>query len=693
MDNDTLLSRLDNPDQLDEQTSAFSLNLTDRQLYAMLTSELDKDIEYWNKPPWSLQDTDKRNVSFLLGEQQEKTLTVLVDGMEFTNNRLFTGLRAILSYATGNLAKPDLGPSNSNDAASKLAKGLAMSLYEHSLDEDADDLFRMFLLSLCVRKRAWLKLRYDPYKGTDGDVVTDYVNPEDGIPDRFATFNSDPNRFTHRLRCSLDELVARFPGKKKEIFAHYGIVRGVQTQMSREITYYETWFSYIENNVKQQAVAWFIKNSDGLILDKMRNPNWLYDGTAEEQLARNVTDFPPKPFIHGNYLTVSNSFIDETCLFDQAIPLQKLINKLIKQITDNADYVNGRWVYNKNAIDEADATRFTMAKAVNNALGVKHDDVGKAILNISSAQLPSYIWNTLQDAYHQLDSILGTPSQFRGETPSSQDTLGRDQMVKQQAGALQDDLVRAVAKSEKRYYKLKLQLMAVNYGENHVFSQKGGNGDYQYFAVSEDSIDPNVKFRIETDSNLPIDKVTIRNMALQLAKPGLIDPLTLFGDLGLPDADIRAERLLNYRNAPIGYMQSISTDMQNSDAELDIMLVTAGKTPDERDNYDERYLTYWNNFTTTNRFAMLPADAKQRLVIYLQFIQQKVAQAADLQGTQVPTVDAAGMLPYQPPAPPPPKVQLEGKLDASQSAQLAGVQPSQPQAPTQVNPQTNNGGL
>lgn len=666
----------------DEDYEEFSLDINDTELLNLLDRSLQTDVDHWNKAPWSLAETDKRNINYLLGEKQQD-ISVVIDDREFINNRLFTATRAILSYATGQMAKVDIGPTSNDPEPKRLAKGVSLSLYQHSLDEDADDLFRIALLQLISRKRSYIKMRYDPNKGVDGDIVSELCNPEDITLDRFAGYKKAPRVRYHRLQCTISELVTKYPSKQQQIYLHYNIERGVYSQTSRMVQYYEAWFTTTSSETTY-GVAWFIQGS-GFMLDKMKNPNWLYTGSTKNQRTINVLDEPPQPYVDFSYFNLGKSHIDETCLFDQAVPLQKLINKRLKQITDNADYVNGRWVMNKDSVEEADAKSF-INKGTNTTLMVKSDDVNKAVVNIQSSQLPAYVYQSLLDAYAQLDTIMGTPSQFRGEGSAAQNTLGKDLLIKQQAGILQDDLVRAVNKAARDYYRLKLHMMNVYFGEDHKFQQKGGDGNWNFFLLKDDTIHPNMKVHVETDSTLPIDKESIRAISQNLAKLNRIDNLTLFEDLGLDEPEMRTERLMRQQLSPVGYMQSMQSIQDNGDAELDIMLVTAGKTPEERSVYDDGYLTYWNNFMTTNRFAMLPQEAKQRLVIFLQFIQQKASQMAELQATQAPTqVDDAGLIPYQPPMQQP-KVNITGQLPPAAAEQAAGIQPAGNQTPQ---PNTN----
>lgn len=633
----------------DEAYEALDLILPDDKLNKMLVQSLDADVDYWNQAPWNLQSVDVENVRFFLGDQIRDKVYLNRD-TPYIDNRLFAATRAILSYATGQLAKPEITPSRSDETFEKMARSIQQALYQHSADEYVEQKVKAAVTNLIVRKRGYMKLRYDPNQGTYGDIITENCNPEDIIISRTAKFMDNPDKIYHRVRCSVEELCARFPNKEADIKMAFGIKQGRYSQMSRFVTYFECWFSYYDDKrVPREAVCWFLPEHN-LILDKMPNPNWVYTGDDAEDKQQNLMFVPPKPFIWFNYINLGHSFIDETCLFEQAKPQQIMLNKRGQQIWDNADYVNGRWIANKKAMSEDDAVKIINKGAKTVAL-VNSEDVTKAFANISSPDLPSYVYNTLMDARNEIDTMMGTPAIFRGEQPSSQDTLGRDLMVKQQAGALQDDLVRAVALGMERYYKVKLQMMRTYYTDDYWFQVKGGDGKFDFIMLNGDNIDANVKVGVQVDSTLPLDKESIRVTALQLSQknPNVgIDQLTLMEDLGMPDPEIRTERFLKSQLEPQVYLKSIEQNLDNNDAEIDIMLLTAGKEPEERDDYDEGYLGYFNMFIASNRFAKLPQDAQQRITTFLIAVQHIATESANLQAT---ALDDAGMLDTPPVAP------------------------------------------
>lgn len=663
----------------DEQYEVFNLSMPDDTLRKMLIDSLDANIDYWNQKPWQLKKTDKENTNFLLGNQHNSAEFLMPNTSgEYDDNRLIASVRAILSYATGSLAKPEITPSRSDDDYIKMARSIQNALYQHSADEKVDQKTRAAVLNLLVRKRGYMKLRYDPNAGIYGDIVTEVCNPEDIIIDRFAGFMSNPNIIYHRIRCTVDELIARFPKKEKDIRIAFSIKAGRFSQMARYITYFEAWFTYMDkDNIPREGVAWFLPEHE-LILDKMPNPNWIYTGKDKKDKQTNVLVRPPKPFVWFNYVNMGHSFIDETCLFEQARPQQQLLNNRLKQFNKNVDFMNGRWVYSKKALSDEDAARF-VNKGSRTLLGVNAEDVGKAVQVLTPDIMPQQVYESIIDSRNEIDGLMGTPSVFKGSQPTTQDTLGRDLMVKQQAGMLQDDLVRAVNIGMEQYYQIKLQMMRVYYTDDYWFQVKGGDGKFDFIMLNGDMIDSNVKIGVQVDSTLPLDKASIRQTSMELWKSGeAIDYETFMKDLGLPDPEVRAERYLRSKLDPIGYMQSVTQGIDDNDAEVDIMLLTAGKEPTERDNYDEDYLNYFNNYLTLNKFRLLPPDAQQRITTFLQEVSER-AQRSEQLGSSM--LDDAGITtaPITPPAPQK-QVRITGTLDPQQSAQEAGLPPPAPQA-------------
>lgn len=662
----------------DEEYEVLNLSMPDDKLKQLLIDSLNSNKDHWDKAPWRLEETDKKNTAFFLGDQLENNIFLKTDSNgSYVDNRLFSSTRAIISYATGQLARPEIVPSRGDDIYLKGARDLQSALYQHALDEQVDQKTRAAVMNLVIRKRGYLKLRWDPNKGENGDIVTEVCNPEDIIIDRNAKFLDNPNIIYHRIRCSTEELIARFPDKEKEILQAFSIKQERFTQMSRLVYYYEAWFTYQDDkHAPQEGVCWFLPEAK-IILGKQQNPNWIYLKNAKKEKKDNVLDVPPKPFVWFNYINLGHSFIDETCLFEQAKPSQDMLNKRLSQLHQNIDFMNGRWVASKKAFSEEDAQKFVNKGARTIAL-VDADDVGKALQVQTPNQMPAEVFQSVLDIRNEIDNMMGTPSQFKGSAPTSQDTATRDLMIKNQAGMLQDDLVRCVSSGMERYYRILTQMMRVYYTDDYWFQCKGGDGKYEFILLNGGKLDSNVKISVETDSTLPIDKESIRATAMQLWTAGeAIDYKTFMEDLGLPNPDVRAERYLKSKIDPLNYLKSIEMQQVNDEAESDIELLIANKVPEERDNYDADYFNYFNKYMASNRFAKLQGtdpQAAQRVTAYLIATQHAMMDSLNLQELML---DTAGMVN----TPQPMQPQTPGSPLQPGQPQLGGA-PQQPQLPT-----------
>jgi len=151
-----------------------SLDMDDAVLDKMLVTSLNADRDHWNKKPWRLEETDIENTDFLLGDQTDDK-DYLRNEVKYQDNRLFSSSRAILSYATGQLAKPDITPSRGDEIYLKGARDTGAALYQDSADDHVDLQVRAACLNLISRKRAYIKLRYDPNIGKYGKVVSEVL--------------------------------------------------------------------------------------------------------------------------------------------------------------------------------------------------------------------------------------------------------------------------------------------------------------------------------------------------------------------------------------------------------------------------------------------------------------------------------------------------------------------------------------
>jgi hypothetical protein len=300
------------------------------------------------------------------------------------------------------------------------------------------------------------------------------------------------------------------------------------------------------------------------------------------------------------------------------------------------------------------------------------------LVNVGPQPLGSEVYQSIVDTRNEVDELLGTNAIQKGSTPQGKDTLGRDLLQNQQASSLQDDYVRAVARTYKQYYQIVLQMAKVNWGEDQLVQTKDAGKDI-VLHLSGSMIDENMKVSVNTDSIYPTNKAQLKQDAKDLYNTGKLDPKTAFEDMGYDDADIRAERVMKFVTDPALYQASIELGINNTEAEEDIQSILKGHEPQERDVYDEEYLNYYNQFMTTNRYAMLPDEQKQAIAAHLMIVQH----IANTQlGLQQAMLDEAGMI-----EPPPVMPGMAGALQgAMPNGQPQGGAPQGGQAASAPNP-------
>lgn len=692
MDNKTaevgqFTSELNPQNVTDEEVQLFDLSLTDDQLIKITANQLTEDISHWETEPWLLTQTDKENIAYLIGIQSDGKVSNPQTQTPYVDNRLFASVRAMLAYATGQPGKPELLPSKTDEKYLTMARQMGSGLYQHVLDHKVNQEFRLATKNLIHRKRGCVKLRYDPDCGPYGDIVTENIDPADIVVGRFSKYGQNPDRIYHKQKCTIQELVAKFPDKKEEVYQYFGFQRGVYSQVSRVVTYWECWFTYYDADGAAEGLCWFIPNSQ-IILGKMQNPNWIATGSKKEQKIQNLTDYPVKSFVWLNYWNTGRSFIDETCLFDQGRPLQDIINKRGRQIVENADYAQPRVLANGTLWDESDAKKFVNKSPktiglLNNM--TQEANINNAVMVIPAQQLPSFVMEDKVDARIELDTMMGTPTQFQGanSTSSKNPTLGQDLLIKNQSSALQDDLVGVVMQGWATYYTYLLQMMNTYLDDDYYVMTKGQDGAYNHILLNQKTIDTNVRVTITVDSTLPIDKNSQRATAIQLLQMDKIDLLSAYEMIGLPDPQQLVDRTMRSQLDSLGYLSSVEQQLMSAEAESDIQMIINGKVPDDRDDYDEDYLNYWNLFVSSNRFTKLPPQVQDQLTGYLQQVANKAALTEGLRSSMLNPAGIADV-PVNPPAPSR-TIRINGMLDPAQSAQAANLPP--PQAPAAGSPQ------
>lgn len=631
----------------DQDYEVFDLKIDDGKLIQMVGKALENSIAHWNKYPYRLEKADTENIRYWLGDQmKDRYMSASGEGLPNMGNRLQTSSRAVLAYVNSRVAQPEVRPSTSDLGALQYAKDVTQAMYQHGVDHDLATKAKKSTTNLVIQKRGYLKLRFDPLQGIAGDIEPEHISPENIVIDKDAKFKGEPRRIWHKQKCSLEELISKFPEKEEQIKSAYGIDRGVYTQMSKIAEYWEVWFTFYENKKRKEGLCWYLPVGK-VILGKMLNPNFEYTGDEKKDREVNFTPFPIKPFVIFNYMNTGKGYIDETSLFEQSKVLQDLYNKRKKQIMDNNDYVNGRVIADGTALEQEDATRY-LNKGPKTILLIKPTEgktVQQSVFHVPYQGLPNSVVDEAYDDRNAIDQTMGTPNIFRGEQ-SKNNTLGQDERIIQQAGALQDDLASSVDESMQDYYRKLYQMMKVYYSEDHWFQIKGSDGKYDFVMMNSETMDTNLKISVEAGSTLPSNKKEVREIAVEASNAGKMDSLSYWEAIQygkLPDPETIVERTQKELNDPASFVSDVEQQAFNRDAEIDMTLLIAEKEPPVRDEYGQAYLEHINKYIMGNKFVKLDPEAQKRILDHLTAVGVIATRTADLQATQVDDAQIAGM--------------------------------------------------
>lgn len=636
----------------DEPYEVFDLELSDSRLVQMVSKSLDDSIAHWNQWPYNLDQNDRSNLKYWLGEQMREPYShQRGDHLPNMGNRMMTSTRAVLAYVNSRVANPEVAPSTNEAEAKQFALDARSAMYQHGVDHDLVVKAKKATTSLVIQKRGFLKLRFDPTCGPYGDIEVDFISPENIVVEKSTRFRQNPGKIFERQTCTIEELCdLRFPKKKDAIFKSFDYKRGVYTQLNRMVSWWESWFSFIDEQKRKEGVLWYLPQGK-VIMGKMLNPNWIYTGDDQKDREINYSTAPIKPYVVFNYLNTGKSYIDETSLFEQAKVLQDLYNKRKKQIMENNDYINGRSVADADAMNQEDADKF-YSKGPKAILLIKPQQgqtVSSSFVHVPHNPLPVQSTEEAYDTRDQIDETMGSSAALRGQADAKAETLGENELLLQRASALQDDLASSVDEAMQDYYRKLFQMMKVYYTEDHWFQVRGDDGKYDFIVMHGDRMDTNVKVSVESGSTLPSNKQEIRKVATEAANANKIDDLSFWEAMiygKLPDPETIVERTQKQLNDPASYLSDVEKELFNREAATDLVTIIGGLEPPERDEYGQAYLEYFNRFIMKPKFLKLSQEdpeAAERIKVHLASIGMLAARTANLQATQVDDAAQAGM--------------------------------------------------
>jgi hypothetical protein len=620
---DPRVDNLDDTGVIDE-LPILDLSISDSEITKGLEARIQDSKDYWNDVKgYNLENIRNENQKLYLGKHLD-TDRLYRHNIPYVQNEIYVGVETIISYVCSQIPQPEVYAAQDTQGSKILAEDIEKVVFAHSEKFNLAKKIEGGTRNMFLKRVGFIKLHFDPNYGRNGEIIPEVIDPEHIIVDKNVKLGENPAFICHNMKASIQELCERYPDKKDKIYEACGIKQGTPKQLSTIVTYREVWITHYEDGKKQEGVVVYLNKT---VLSKDKNPNWDYEEDDEGAERTNFLDYPIKPFIPFNYINDGSHWIDQITPVEQATPQQHMLNKRGRQIMENADKANPYQIFSNKALSSDDAQNLT--GDTNQKILLDTEDVRSAVTTVQPNLLPSYVIGDKQDLQTTIHSILGTPPQLRGDDNGSQ-TLGQDLMARNQAMGRQDAIVRAIETSMNLYFRLLVQMMKVWYDEDHYYMAVGENGSYDRIAMRSDKIEDGIDIRVKAGSTLPFDKVRAESVAMNLAKMSMIDPLSLYEDLHMPNAQKRYERLVKYQVDATLLAEDLKEEEADRDAYIDFTTIMGGGYAPPREDVTEEHLKSHQEQLVSGEYKNATPEKQYALQEHIKAETESLAEKANL---------------------------------------------------------------
>ncbi|HEC64649.1 hypothetical protein LCGC14_0615440 [marine sediment metagenome] len=551
------------------------LNVPEKDLLRVLDMKQRESEDFFDNK-LNLGKRRKKNNDYWRGKQIDYGMFHRWQ-VPYVDNVIYRDVETILPIAVSKVPDIIVSPASEDPEKIKRAKALQSVLDFTVKQRHVRQVLRKATRHSLLDFIFVIKARWDKLKQS---FVFEAIQPDKLILDHTAMrtdFGMSSEAFDfigEWIEEPLKVVISKFPNKKQEILDRTagGVKQENARQMANKIRYQEIWFTWHDDNgIPTEALLWRYKD---LILDKMRNPYWDYEGQEravaidpitgnpiKQTIQFNHFDMPKKPYIIMNYqYTGVSGPIDDTTPVEQALPLQDVVNKRGRQITELADKANPKKIISAEFISKEDAVDIT-------------DDPGETIVGEGSVRdgftyVPGIppnpvLFQDLVSNRLEIDNIIGAHATTRGERVPEESGIARQITREGDFGRIDDMVLSLIEPAADEMANWMVHFMKVFGTQEHFAQVLGEAGKTEFVEFDRDSIDDGLNITVKAST---VDKTERRATATQLASAGSIDPLSLMEDLDAKNPIERAKRMIAFQSDPSGasYMQLILGDQQGA---------------------------------------------------------------------------------------------------------------------------------
>lgn len=566
----------------------------------------------------------------------------------YADNRQFVSVRTIVPFLTARITAPEVTPSDGKDLSIQFAQDFEEALQKHAEKQQGRAKVRLAVQDLLRGERVGiLGWRYDAELDT---VVIEHIPSDSVVIGKRSRLYEEPDFVSRTIQRSVYDLCRLFPDKKDNIYKLFGITKGTPSQLEKVYEIKEEWIWIDTEAKKELVVGWSWQD---FLFGKIKDPNWDEGG-------KNVLDRPMMPFIFYNFLNDGSGYIDQTSFMEQSWWLQRNYNKRGQTIAENAKYGGtGVPIFAKGTITQKDVAKIRFSPIQRILLDT--NDINKAFTTWQSTPLPQYIVEDKYDDRNSIDNIWGTPNVFRGEQ-SKNNTLGQDVIIRDQSEGRLSDPVDCIDDSMTRFYQIEAQMMYRYWDQKKYINYLGNDGKFVSLVISSEDIAKNlgIQISVKAGTSLPIDRAQRRATIMKLLERNKVSTLVAYKELGIfDDPEAAYKQWVLEINDPASSLADVDKQVFSREASEDIQLVLGNQEPEEREDLENDYIQYLNDWLLTDKFRLLQIknpEAAARLSQFVDAILQKAQRKLDKMQMQPAAPDQV-----------PPEVQAQ--MDAQMQAE------------------------
>lgn len=654
---------------IDELADLSTASIPDIDLIKNLESRLKDSQDYWNSPQgFNLTNVRRENTKLYLGDHLNLQSLYRFQ-IPYIENQVYVAEQAILAYLTASPSEPEVTPSSDKPQSKKFGSDAEKILVAHGfkksvrLQQKAENLVKN-----AMNKR--IGVMYLEYDEQVREIIPYCLNPEEVIFDKNAKQGDNNAIIGRNLKMSANEMCHRWPKKARAIHKAINVPYKPRKESSQavkdqkmdmildirqvHVTEYDREFE------PQESVVYYFGD---LVLERSRNPNWLYASPE-----RNFLDAPFKSFIPLNFDNDGEHWIDNTSAIEQAGKLQFILNRRGRQMMELADKANGVLVLDTRVTgiqmtDAQDLTRDpNQVIVINTPAGASGQE---GLFELPPAQIPSDLYQDKIDLRTQIYTMMGAPTDFSGaeDVDGGDDTLGQSQMKKDQANGRQDLYVRAIDRFWDAYFNMLYQMMIVWYDEKHYSVYNGGDGEFDYLTASRDTLDNTVGIQVKSGSVLPFDKKRLELVVMALLKigDGKISLLDAYKFLHLPNPQQLYDNLAKQQTDPMALARDALDEGDETKAYVAYVEIMNGKKPDSPDDCTKEFILTLRKIMIRDDF--LKADDKYKKA-FLEYYEKALSSLELRTSLDIMSKEGIQLLePQQPvqPLPPPQMMPMPGQ--------------------------------